>query len=322
MIKIFRLIFGYVEFCFKNGFSEGFINECFEKNIMLQNIIPNGDGFCAICSINTYKKLHKIALKHGGIVKITKKHGLPFFLHPLKERTGFLIGAVMFIFIFSLLGSFVWNIEIKGCDRVSKETIEAYLENNNLKKGVMWGSINTSSLAWDMMSDFDDIAWAHINKIGTTAVVEINETRQKPDTANEMKLKGIKAQRKEITVSVLRSQSKMKVKNVKRYYVLHFFALNIPLYLNDKAGDFELESSKYLTIKNKQLPLGITTLERKQFDSVKYDLNDDELLNLAKKKLAVYTENQLGEYEIVNMDIKYTMDETKCTVTGAYVVKI
>ncbi len=38
-----------------------------------------------------------------------------------------------------------------------------------------------------MMSDFDDIAWAHINKKGTTAIVEINETTQKPEEIDKFK---------------------------------------------------------------------------------------------------------------------------------------
>lgn len=321
MIKFFRFLFGYVHFKFSNGFSEGFINECFKKDIMIENIVANDDGFDAICSIKTYKKLHKIAYAHGGKVKIIKKYGLPFFLSPLKNRSGFLIGAVLFIFIFSFLGSFIWNIEIKGCDRISKQTVMAYLENNNFKKGVMWGKVNKSSLAWDMMSDFDDIAWAHINRKGTTAEVEINETRQKPDSANEKKLKGIKAGREEISVEVLRSQSKISIKSTENYYTLNFFALNIPLYFNAKSGDFEEKSTKYLTVKKKELPIGITTVKSQQLSSIKYDLNDDELLKLAKKKLDVYTKQQLGEYEIVNEDFDYTITDDKCIAVGKYVVK-
>ena len=99
MIKLFRFLLGYVEFEFINGFSEGFINDCFEKEILIQNITLCENGFNAICRISTYKQLHKIALKNGGKVKILKKHGLPFFLAPLNERTGFILGAVLFAFI-------------------------------------------------------------------------------------------------------------------------------------------------------------------------------------------------------------------------------
>ena len=100
MIKFFRFLLGYVDFEFKKGFSEGFINECFENGVEIQNISLTENGFTAICRIGTYKKLHRIALRHGGCVKVIKKHGLPFFLSPLKDRTGFFIGALLFVFIF------------------------------------------------------------------------------------------------------------------------------------------------------------------------------------------------------------------------------
>lgn len=321
MIKFFRFLLGYVDFEFKKGFSEGFINECFENGVEIQNISLTENGFTAICRIGTYKKLHRIALRHGGCVKVVKKHGLPFFLSPLKERTGFFIGALLFVFILSFLGAFVWNIEITGCDRLSENTISAYLDNHKFKTGVMWGVIDRKSIAWDMMSDFDDIAWVHINKKGTTAIVEINETTQKPEKIDEYKLKGIKAARKEITVTAQRQQSKMSIKQSKNYYNLHFFSLNIPLYFKIKKADFETKSDKFLTIKKKELPIGCTVTNEQSINCIKYDLTNDELVNLAKKKLSIISERELEGYEIVNTNITYDIKNDECTMTGAYVIK-
>ena len=303
MIKFFRFLLGYVDFEFKKGFSEGFINECFEYGVEIQNISLTENGFTAICRIGTYKKLHRIALRHGGCVKVIKKHGLPFFLSTLKDRTGFFIGALLFVFILSFLGAFVWNIEITGCDRLSENTISAYLDNHKFKTGVMWGVIDRKSIAWDMMSDFDAIAWAHINKI------------------DEYKLKGIKATRKEITVTAQRQQSKMSIKQSKNYYNLHFFSLNIPLYFKIKKADFETKSDKFLTIKKKELPIGCTVTNEQSINCIKFDLTNDDLVNLAKKKLSIISENELEGYEIVNTNITYDIKNDECTMTGAYVIK-
>lgn len=219
------------------------------------------------------------------------------------------------------MGAFVWNIEITGCDRLSENTISAYLDNHKFKTGVMWGVIDRKSIAWDMMSDFDDIAWAHINKKGTTAIVEINETTQKPEEIDEYKLKGIKATRKEITVTAQRQQSKMNIKQSKNYYNLHFFSLNIPLYFKIKKADFETKSDKFLTIKKKELPIGCTVTNEQSINCIKYDLTNDELVNLAKKKLSIISERELEGYEIVNTNITYDIKNDECTMTGAYVIK-
>lgn len=321
MIKFFRFLLGYVDFEFKKGFSEGFINECFENGVEIQNISLTENGFTAICRIGTYKKLHRIALRHGGCVKVIKKHGLPFFLSPLKDRTGFFIGALLFVFILSFLGAFVWNIEITGCDRLSENTISAYLDNHKFKTGVMWGVIDRKSIAWDMMSDFDDIAWVHINRKGTTAVVEINETRKEIDEIDEYSLKGIKAIRKEINVTAQRQQSKLSIRQTKNYYTLRFFSLNIPLYLKIKKGDFEKTSDKYLKIKGKALPIGYTITSEQAISAVKYDLTNDEMVSLARKKLSIEAERELDGYEIVNADTKYQIKNDQCVMTGYYIVR-
>lgn len=321
MIKLFRFLLGYVEFEFINGFSEGFINECFEKEILIQNITLCENGFNAICRISTYKELHKIALKNGGKVKILKKHGLPFFLAPLNERTGFILGAVLFAFILSFLSSFIWNVEIKGCDTLSEATISTYLENHKFKSGVMWSAVDRKSIAWDMMSDFDDIAWVHINRKGTTAVVEINETRKEIDEIDEYSLKGIKAIRKEISVTAQRQQSKLSIRQTKNYYTLRFFSLDIPLYFKIKKGDFEKTSDKYLKIKGKALPIGYTITSEQAISAVKYDLTNDEMVNLARKKLSIEAERELDGHEIVNADTEYQIKNDQCVMTGYYIVR-
>lgn len=321
MIKLFRFLLGYVEFEFINGFSEGFINDCFEKEILIQNITLCENGFNAICRISTYKELHKIALKNGGKIKILKKHGLPFFLAPLNERTGFILGAVLFAFILSFLSSFIWNVEIKGCDTLSKATISTYLENHKFKSGVMWSAVDRKSIAWDMMSDFDDIAWVHINRKGTTAVVEINETRKEIDEIDEYNLKGIKAIRKEINVTAQRQQSKLSIRQTKNYYTLRFFSLNIPLYFKIKKGDFEKTSDKYLKIKGKALPIGYTITSEQAISAVKYDLTNDEMVSLARKKLSIEAERELDGYEIVNADTEYQIKNDQCVMTGYYIVR-
>lgn len=147
----------------------------------------------------------------------------------------------------------------------------------------MWSAVDRKSIAWDMMSDFDDIAWVHINRKGTTAVVEINETRKEIDDIDEYSLKGIKAIRKEINVTAQRQQSKLSIRQTKIIIRFAFSRLTFPLFQNQK-GDFEQTSDKYLKIKGKALPIGYTITSEQAISAVKYDLTNDEMVSLVKKK--------------------------------------
>lgn len=89
MIYLFGWLLGYVEFSFKNGFAEDFLTDYFNRKIGLHDVKKSGDFITAACASRVYGRLHRIALAHGGKIKIIKKRGLPFLLLPLKNRFGF-----------------------------------------------------------------------------------------------------------------------------------------------------------------------------------------------------------------------------------------
>ncbi len=320
MIYIFRLIFGYVNFVYKNGFVEDFLTECFNNSIEIRDVQKCDDYIIASCNIKNYKKLHRIALKTGGVVKIIDKKGLPFVLLPLKNRYGFFVGMLLFCVLISFFGSFVWNVEINGNEKISNATVNAFLENNGLKQGVMWGSVNRDKIAWDMMSSFDDFSWVHINKRGTTALVEINEKTDTPPKDFD-KLQGINVFRRELSVTVSREQSDVFVKNTKKYYNLEFFALSVPLYINRQKGEISSSSNSFLTIKDTALPIGYTVFEEQYLSSTKRTLNDNELKALSKKRLSKKELQELDGFSIVNKTEKYDINENSCTATFTYVIR-
>ncbi len=321
MIWFFRWMFGYVLFFFKGGFAEDFLTDCFSDGIEIRDVALNDDGFTAACNIKTYRKLHRYALRHGGRVKIIKKKGLPFILLPLKNRFGFFVGMLVFVVIISFLSSFIWNVEIVGNSRLSDTAISAYLDNHNLKTGTMWSSIDRDSFCWDMMSDFDDISWVHINKIGTTARVEINETKLADKDGDKEKLQGINVFRKELQVVAYREQKDITVKNRKKYICLHFFTADIPLYIKKEKGDISNQRESFLTIRDTKIPIGITEYEECFLLSSSKTLNDDVLLELARKKMKFQEEKEFDEFEIINKSENHKIDADKCVINTSYIIR-
>lgn len=321
MIGLFRWMFGYVKFTFTGGFAENFLTDCFADGIEIRDVILSDNGFAAGCNLKTYKKLHRYAFRHGGKVRIIKKSGLPFILLPLKNRIGFFVGMLAFVIIISFLSCFIWNVEIVGNNRVSETSLSAYLDNHNMKTGVMWSSVNRESLCWDIMSEFDDISWVHINKIGTTARVEINETRLADKDGDDDRLKGINVFRKELQVVAYREQKDITVKNRKTYKRLRFFTADIPLYFNKETGDISGVSESCLTIKDTKLPIGITTYDEEFLSSQSKTLTDEELLALAQKKMGFQEEKEFENFEIINKTESHQMDADKCILNTSYIVK-
>lgn len=202
LLRFFRWLSGYVEFCFEAGFCEGFINEAHEKGIKIYSLEKQGDKLFGKASSRSYRRLHAVALRHGGTIKIIKKHGLVFATGKFRKRTGLAIGAFIFVFLLSFLSSFIWNIEVTGCENLSSAQIISYLNANGFKSGVRWKNINRDNLEFSMLSQFDEIAWVHINRYGSRAVIEISEATPKPEINNDSAASNVTARKDGIIVKV------------------------------------------------------------------------------------------------------------------------
>lgn len=193
MVKLFQWLRGYVCFEFKRGFVEGFINDCFEKSVNVQNLVKNGKELSGQCSARTYLRLHRIARKNGGIVEIVERHGPLFAFLRIRNRWGLFVGALCCVVIISFLSGFVWDIQITGANEIRQADVMLFLEENGLQIGSYARNVDRDVIENLLMSSFDKCAWAHINIDGTTATVEIDEAIDKPDVVNPKIIANVKS---------------------------------------------------------------------------------------------------------------------------------
>lgn len=202
LINFINWFFGYVVFTFTGGFANGFINRCYDEKINIKNISSENGTVKARCSIKAYKRLHKIALLSGGKVKIIKKRGLPFVLHPLKGRWGVFCGMLFFVLYVSFMGGFIWNVTVIGNNTLETSKIVDYLAQNGFKTGVRWSETDKENLEFAVMANFEDVAWISINRLGCLAQVEIRETTPKPKIENNNIITNVTAEKDGVIVKV------------------------------------------------------------------------------------------------------------------------
>ena len=180
MVNFFRWLIGFVQFRFEGGFADGFINECRSGALALRDVRFDSGVLTGKCAAYQYLEMCRVAKRHGGRVHIIRKQGVVFPFLKIKNRLGLFVGAVCFAVIISFLSGFVWNIEIVGNERIKDIEIAEFLNSNGLSRGVWWDSVDKDRIENLMMASFEDCAWVHINESGTTARVEINETKKQP----------------------------------------------------------------------------------------------------------------------------------------------
>ncbi len=180
MINFFRWLIGFVQFRFDGGFSDGFINDCYAQSLAVRDLHYSDDVLYAECPASQYLALCRTAKKHGGRLKIVKKSGWIFPMSALHNRFGIAVGALLFVVILSFFSGFIWNIQIVGNSRITDSEMRDFLAQNGVYEGAYWHAVDRDMVENLIMASFDDCAWVHINELGTTARVEINETTNPP----------------------------------------------------------------------------------------------------------------------------------------------
>lgn len=157
-------------------FTERFINLCKINNIKIWDIRPIVQGIIRLkIYISDFKKLRPIAKKTKCKVKIKQKQGLYFkFLKYKKRRLLLYIISILVLFIV-IFSSFIWQINIVGNDKISKEEILVQLKTSGAFVGKCKIGLSKKEIINSFRANMPDIAWAGITISGTKLELEVVE---------------------------------------------------------------------------------------------------------------------------------------------------
>lgn len=185
LLRFLRFIFGYVGFTARGGFPERFINLCRHNKIILWEL-KSRDGVISACvDREGYKKIRPVARKSGMRVRISRKYGLPFFLARHSRRVGVLIGACLCLAVLLILSTRIWSIDVVGNVRVPAETVLGVFEDLGVRRGVAGSRINISATEIEALRRLPELSWVNINILGSAALIEVRETVESPEIAED-----------------------------------------------------------------------------------------------------------------------------------------
>lgn len=207
-------ILGYLEIKVEGYFIEKFINNCLKSNIFLWNIKRKRTTIMT-CNIGVkdFKNIRKILKQTKCRIKIEKKKGLPFTFNKYRKRKIFALLIFIILIIIAILSNFVWNIQIEGTEKISKDELIQTLKEEGLSIGKFKPGIETREIINKVRLDRDDIAWIGIEITGTNAIVKVVETEEKPEIVDEDEYCNIVATKDGVVTKIMAQNGTPLVKN-------------------------------------------------------------------------------------------------------------
>ncbi len=180
LIRLLRLLSGWVSFCASGGFPERFINLCSRENIPLWNLKNEGGVLSAATTVSGYRRMRSCAVRSGMRSRITCRHGLPFFAHRYRRRVGLLCGLGVFFGLIGVASCAVWTINVTGNTTVDREEILSVLEEAGLRVGTLRSGIDAPHIRFYALARLPDVTYLTVNILGSTVEVEVTERLKQP----------------------------------------------------------------------------------------------------------------------------------------------
>lgn len=175
MLKLFYFFRGYLWIRVSGDGASRFINLCGIRHMMLWNIKQDGESYTMCISLKSFFEMKDIVRKTSTRVVILKRIGLPFLMSGVKKRWFFPAFLLVVSILFFLSQFLLWNIHIQGNQAVSEENVMLFLEEHEIKKGMLLKDVDTELLEKEMRKTFQEITWLSVYLEGNSLNLDIKE---------------------------------------------------------------------------------------------------------------------------------------------------
>lgn len=174
--KLNTYIKAVVEVEAEGYFVERLINLCKINNVKIWDIEYINSGKIQFkVSSKEFKKLKPYVKRSKCKITITNKRGIYFDLFRYRKRKLALVLVGIFLGIFCLLSSFIWNIEVVGNENIASKDILSNIDKIGVKKGKLKLFISKGKVADYLRANIYEAAWIGVDINGTTMTITVKE---------------------------------------------------------------------------------------------------------------------------------------------------
>lgn len=129
--------------------------------------------------VNHYFRLRPFLKETGCRVHVVARFGLPFVLDKLEKRKFFAVGFCLFLLLFLMFSSLVWQVKIEGNERITDEAIMKAARQSGVFP-LQWkfrlGS--NDRIARSMLQKLPDASWVGVDVRGTHVTIKVVEAKE------------------------------------------------------------------------------------------------------------------------------------------------
>ena len=135
-VRFLDFLKGYVRIRITGDSYDRFLNLCAYHDIRLWDLVWSQGSYEAFITVKDFRQLKNIKRKSHASVRITQRHGFPFFVYRYRKRKFYFVSIAAALLFLFWLSSHIWNISIDGNLSQTDDVIFEYLETAGIQHGM------------------------------------------------------------------------------------------------------------------------------------------------------------------------------------------
>ncbi len=187
--KIFGWFLGILYVKATGREAERFVNLCRNHGIILWGISfrSEKEELYFYILLKDFYKLRRIVKKSKVFPVVIGRRGFPFFLQYIKKHLNFAAGVTCCFFLWILLSTRIWSIEVSGESYHTKESLIKYLNSISVYGGMAKKDLSCKRLRETIRKKYPDIGWISVEESGSKIHIRIKEVQLKQKKKKEEK---------------------------------------------------------------------------------------------------------------------------------------
>ena len=103
----------------------------------------------------------------------------------LRRRIVLLIALLVVAVLLVVSSFFIWEIEVRGCEKLSRGQVLRALADCGVERGSFWPALSQDLVRSQMLTELPELGWMTVNVSGSRAMVLIQERQEKPKIYRE-----------------------------------------------------------------------------------------------------------------------------------------
>ncbi|MEW9049583.1 MAG: sporulation protein YqfD [Neobacillus sp.] len=182
---------------------ERFLNSLIRNHLHIWNVKRHGtETITFTMKLQDALKIRYYAKQRECSVSFLKRSGMPFLFKRLLKNSGFVAGAVLFLFVILFLSNVIWGIEVRGAKPATEYQIRKELDKMGVKIGkVQFFVDNVEAIQRQLTNNVGNLTWVGVELRGTTYHLQVVEKKE-PDKQELLSPQNLVAKKKAVIANM------------------------------------------------------------------------------------------------------------------------